>query len=179
MYKILIADDESIVIDALKFIIENNFKDECVIECANTGRKVIEQAEYFRPDIVFMDIQMPGINGIEAMREIRRSNDNIIFIVVSAFVKFDYAKDAIDIGVLEYINKPIDKDVIVATLKKAMRMIDKTKSKRSEDLANKEKLEIVTPIIESGFIYSLIYQNGAEGELDNFRTLLGIEADAG
>ena len=84
MYKILIADDESIVINALKFIIENNFPGQCLIESANTGRRVIEQAEYFRPDIVFMDIQMPGINGIEAMREIRRNNDGIIFIVVSA-----------------------------------------------------------------------------------------------
>ena len=95
MYKILIADDESIVIDALKYIIENNFPDKCMIECANTGRKVIEQAEYFRPDIVFMDIQMPGINGIEAMREIRKTNDSIIFIVVSAFVKFDYPHKSI------------------------------------------------------------------------------------
>ncbi len=179
MYKILIADDESIVIDALKFIIENNFPDECIIECANTGRKVIEQAEYFRPDIVFMDIQMPGINGIEAMREIRKGNENIIFIVVSAFVKFDYAKDAIDIGVLDYINKPIDKDVIVKTLKRAMDKVDLSKIKRSEDLANREKLEIVTPIIESGFIYSLIYQNGGDEELNNFRTLLGIEENSG
>ena len=59
MYKIMIADDESIVIDALKFIIERNFQDECIIESAKTGRKVIELADYFRPDIVFMDIQMP------------------------------------------------------------------------------------------------------------------------
>ncbi len=179
MYKVLIADDESIVIDALKFIINSNYKEECVIETANTGRRVIEQAEYFRPDIVFMDIQMPGINGIEAMREIRKSNDNIIFIVVSAFVKFDYAKDAIDIGVLEYINKPINKDEIVETLKKAMEKVDMTKSKRSEDLANKEKLEIVTPIIENGFIYSLIYQNNNLEDLNNYKTLLGIEEDAG
>lgn len=179
MYKVLIADDESIVIDALKFIINSNYKEECVIETANTGRRVIEQAEYFRPDIVFMDIQMPGINGIEAMREIRKSNDNIIFIVVSAFVKFDYAKDAIDIGVLEYINKPINKDEIVETLKKAMEKVDMTKSKRSEDLANKEKLEIVTPIIENGFIYSLIYQNNNLEDLNNYKTLLGIEEDVG
>lgn len=179
MYKVLIADDESIVIDALKFIINSNYENECVIETANTGRKVIEQAEYFRPDIVFMDIQMPGINGIEAMREIRKSNDNIIFIVVSAFVKFDYAKDAIDIGVLEYINKPINKNEIVETLKKAMEKVDQTKSKRSEDLANKEKLEIVTPIIENGFIYSLIYQNNNSEDLNNYKTLLGIEEEAG
>ena len=179
MYKVLIADDENIVIDALKFIIEKSFPEQCIIECANSGRKVIEQAEYFRPDIVFMDIQMPGINGIEAMREIRSTNENIIFIVVSAYVKFDYAKDAIDIGVLEYINKPIDRDEITKTLKKAMNRVDLNRTKRSEDLANKEKLEIVTPIIENGFIYTLLYQNHEEGDLTNFKTLLGIETDAG
>ena len=141
MYKIMIADDESIVVDALKFIIERNFAEECVIESAKTGRKVIEMAEYFQPDIVFMDIQMPGINGIEAMREIRKYNDHIIFIVVSAYVKFDYAKEAIGIGVLEYINKPIDKDVIVATLRKAMQKVDEAKQRRSIDLAYKEELD--------------------------------------
>ena len=100
------------------------------MECVNTGRKVIEMAEYFRPDIVFMDIQMPGINGIEAMREIRQGNDNTIFIVVSAFLKFDYAKDAIDIGVLEYLNKPVDKEQIVRVLKKAMMKVDEEQTPR-------------------------------------------------
>lgn len=179
MYKIMIADDESIVIDALKYIIERNFQDNCIIESAKTGRQVIELAEYFRPDIVFMDIQMPGINGIEAMKEIRKNNKHIIFIVVSAYVKFDYAKDAIGIGVLDYINKPIEKKVIVETLQTAMKQVDEAKQKRSLDLANKEKLEIVTPIIENGFIYSLLYQNSEKDELDNFRTLLGIEKESG
>ena len=80
MYKILLADDEGIVIDSLKYIIEKEFKDLCEIQTAKTGRMVIELAESFRPDIAVMDIQMPGINGIEAMREIRRTNSNVIFI---------------------------------------------------------------------------------------------------
>lgn len=179
MYKIMIADDESIVIEALTFIIQRDYPDECIIEFAKTGRKVIELAEYFRPDIVFMDIQMPGINGIEAMREIRKNNPHIIFIVVSAYVNFDYAKDAIGIGVLDYINKPIEKNVIVRTLQTAMKQVDEAKHRRSTDLANKEKLEIVTPIIENGFIYSLIYQNNEKEEVDNFRTLLSIEEETG
>ncbi len=108
MFKILLADDEGIVIDSLKFIIEKNFPDCCIIESAKTGRKVIELAENFRPDIAFMDIQMPGINGIDAMKEIREANKTTIFIVMSAYDKFDYAKEAINLGVLDYLNRPVE-----------------------------------------------------------------------
>ena len=68
MYRIMLADDEGIVIDSLTYIIRQNFDGECQMETAKTGRDVIELAESFRPDIAFMDIQMPGINGIEAIR---------------------------------------------------------------------------------------------------------------
>ena len=74
MYKVMLADDEGIVIESLSFIIEKNFGGQCEIASAKTGRSVIELAETFRPDIAFMDIQMPGINGIEAMKEIRNRN---------------------------------------------------------------------------------------------------------
>ena len=104
MYRIMLADDEGIVLDALQFIIEKNFGDCCEIQKAKTGRGVIELAEEFLPDIAFVDIQMPGINGIEAIKEIRKRNKNTIFIIVSAYDKFDYAKEAINLGVLEYIN---------------------------------------------------------------------------
>ena len=78
MYRILLADDEGIVINSLKFIIEKNFEGMFEIETAKTGRGAIEVAEHFRPDIAFMDIQMPGINGMEAMQEIRRSVPNVV-----------------------------------------------------------------------------------------------------
>lgn len=74
MYRVMLADDEGIVLDSLKMIIEKHFPGQCQIETAKTGRDVIELAESFRPDIAFMDIQMPGINGIEAIREIKKSS---------------------------------------------------------------------------------------------------------
>lgn len=173
-YKIMLADDEGIVIDSLKFIIEKEFGSLCTIEYAKTGRSVIELAENFRPDIAIMDIQMPGINGIEAMREIRETNRNMILIVMSAYDKFDYAKEAIKLGVLEYITKPMEKTRIIATLKKAMEQIDRERDKRSNDLLIREKLENVRPIIENGLLYNLLFQEHFTEDIENYRQLLGM-----
>ncbi len=179
MYKIMLADDEGIVIDSLRFIIDKNFQESCIVEHATTGRNVIELAEKFKPDIAFMDIQMPGINGIEAMKEIRKNNPSVIFIVMTAFDKFNYAKEAINLGVLEYLTKPVNHTVIVKTLEKAMKMIDEERQKRSDDLMIREKLEIVVPILENDFIYAAISGDDYTRIKDNFQNLLGIKDDYG
>lgn len=61
MYRILIADDEGLMLEAFKGVILAEFGDKCSVETAKTGRAVIEKAETFHPDIVFMDIHMPGL----------------------------------------------------------------------------------------------------------------------
>ena len=175
MYKIMLADDEGIVIDSLKFIIEKEFGDSCQIEFAKTGRSVIELAERYRPDIAIMDIQMPGINGIEAMQEIRAQNKNVVFIVMSAYDKFDYAQEAIRLGVMEYITKPMERTKIIASLRHAMELVDKERDRRSNDLLIREKLETVVPIIENGLIYDILFQEHFEEDINHYKTLLGIE----
>ena len=174
MYRIMICDDEGIVIDSIKFIIEKEFPGQCDIASAKTGRAVIELADSFRPDIAFMDIQMPGINGIEAMKEIRKSNDSVIFIVLTAYDKFDYAKAAINVGVKEYLNKPVDRAKITEVLSLAMKDIDDNRNKRTRELQVKEKLETVVPMIENGLIYNLLFQEYFEEDIENYRNLLGI-----
>lgn len=174
MYKIMLADDEGIVIDSLKFVIEKEFGSDCVVEFAKTGRSVIELAERFRPDIAIMDIQMPGINGIEVIRELRNSGLDTVFIIMSAFDKFDYAKEAINLRVMEYLTKPMNRDKLVAVLKKAMHQIDAEREKRSNDLKVREKLETVVPIIENGLIYNILFQEHFEEDVQNYKNLLGI-----
>ena len=154
--RILICDDEGIVQQAIRFMIQKSFGDEFEIESAKNGRMAIELAESFRPDIILMDIQMPGINGIEAMEEIKREHKNIIFIVLTAYDKFEYSQKAIDIGVMSYLTKPINKDVLTDTLRKAMKLVNDRREKVSKDLKVKEKLEVVVPMIESGFVYSVL-----------------------
>lgn len=174
MYRIMLADDEGIVTDSLKYIIEQEYPGQFEIETAKTGRAVIELAESFRPDIAFMDIQMPGINGIDAMREIQRNNPAIVFIVLSAYDRFMYAKEAISLGVLEYLNKPFNKTVITEVLERAIKCIDDRREQHRNDLIIKEKMENVIPVIESGFIYSILFREYFEEDVNRYRELLDI-----
>lgn len=179
MYRIMLADDEGIVTNSLSFVIEKNFQGQFDIETVKSGRAAIETAEHFRPDVIFMDIQMPGINGIEAMREIRTFLPNTIFIVLTAYDKFDYAKESINLGVLEYLNKPFNQKSIVAVVEQAIGVLNERRAKRSQDLENKEKLETVVPIIENGFISSILFHETFDEELDNYKNLLGLNVQNG
>ena len=85
MYRLLIADDEQIVLDSIRFIVERNFADVAVAGTARSGREAIEKAENLKPDIIFMDIMMPGINGIEAIKEIRSRMGNVLIVILSAY----------------------------------------------------------------------------------------------
>lgn len=156
MFRILIADDEGIMLESIKNSIQSNFGSECQIVCVKTGRAVIEQAEFFRPDIAFVDIQMPGLNGIQAIREVRKFNSSMVFIIITAYDKFSYAQEAVNLGVMEFITKPVNKKAILDVCIRAMRQVEETRQKLSDDLKIREKLEIVVPMIESGFIYSIL-----------------------
>lgn len=159
MFRILVGDDEGIMLESIRSIIESNFGSDCEIVCVKTGRAVIEQAGLFRPDIAFVDIQMPGLSGIQAIREIRKHNQSMVFIIMTAFDKFSYAQEAVKLGVMEFIMKPVNKKKILDVCVKAMHQVEEARQKLSDDLKIREKLEIVVPMIESGFIYTVLQED--------------------
>ena len=179
MYRILIADDEGIMLESLKNIISSSYGNECEIHTAKTGRAVVEQAESYPPDICFMDIQMPGISGIQAIREIQKFNRSVVFVIITAYDKFNYAKEAVNLGVMEFLTKPVNKKVILETCARAMEQVDSTRQKRSDDLRIREKLETVVPMIESGYINNILLQDDFQTYHDNYTELLDIHEEYG
>ena len=177
MYRMVLADDEGIMLESLRKMIEANYGREVEISCAKTGRAVVELAETFRPDIIFMDIQMPGLSGGQAMREIRKFNQSTIFIVITAYDQFHYAQECISLGVLEFLTKPVSRKTVLGACEKAVRQVDENRKKRSDDLKIREKLETVVPMIESGFIYNLLLQDDFSSYEEQYRDLLGIRSD--
>ena len=174
MYKILLSDDEQIVLESLSFIIQQHFGEECQVTLAHTGREAITQAEMTHPDLAIMDINMPGINGIEAIKTIRESSPGTQFILLTALDKFDYAKQAVSLGVLEYLMKPFNKKRIVEAVGSALALVDARRQKRLSELAMREKLENVRSILETGFFYSVIFADEQEDETRRYLELLDL-----
>ena len=118
--RILICDDEGIVQQAIRFMIQKSFGDEFEIESAKNGRMAIELAESFRPDIILMDIQMPVMNGYEAAQAIRSSTHpqsaTIPIIAMTANAFAEDIKNALSAGMNAHIAKPIDPQKLYETL---------------------------------------------------------------
>lgn len=130
--RVLIAEDELLERKAMIKFIEANFNDLEVIGEAPNGRKAIELAETLHPDMILMDIKMPGINGLEAIEKITQINPAIKFILVSAYDSFAYAKQAMHFGIKEYILKPGKKEEIVRAIRRVQKEIMLDRQQRQE-----------------------------------------------
>lgn len=106
MFKVLIADDEYLMREALKRMVEmvDGFE---VCATANTGQEAVDQAAALSPDIIFIDVVMPDLGGIEATKRIKDSGNRAPIYLISAYNEFQFAKEAIYIGVAEYLTKPL------------------------------------------------------------------------
>ncbi|HWQ98979.1 MAG TPA: helix-turn-helix domain-containing protein [Clostridia bacterium] len=176
MYKILLADDEGIELDALTFILEKSFPGQCSIETAKTGYDAVELAERFRPDIAVMDIRMPGINGMEAIQAIQATSPGILFIVLTAYDKFEYAKEAIRLSVFEFLTKPVNRLVFADVLRRAMGKVDSERKARNTALKTRERMENMLPVLENSFVYLLLMQSDDPAAYARLFDLLGIDA---
>lgn len=132
MYKILLVDDESLEREALKIMLEQ-FKDQVtIVGEAENGREAIELDGKLDPDIIFMDIKMPGIDGIKASEIIKNRNENKTIIVLTAYDDFDLIHKALTLGVNDYILKPVKADNLLKALSVQIDSLKINKSKIKE-----------------------------------------------
>jgi len=179
MYRILVVDDEPIAVESVVFMIKKNFDIFDHIDTSRSGKEAIEKAYQFHPDIIIMDINMPGINGLEAMKQIRMVNQVVCFIAISAFDYFDYAVEAVALGVEEYLLKPVKEARFVETLKKIIMQIEQNNSFRKKNLEQQERMEMILPVLEKGFMNSLCMYGEDTKELQNYCDLFGYDNSGG
>lgn len=156
MLKLLIADDEKYDREAIINILKSSLGQALDISEAANGREAIEISERVRPDIIIMDIKMPGINGIKAIQEIRRFLPNVYIIILTAYDYFDFAVEAVKSKVKEYILKPFGREEIIEKVRQGIEAVNFEKEKRKSEIENQEKLYNLMPMLENELSYSII-----------------------
>jgi two-component system alkaline phosphatase synthesis response regulator PhoP len=121
--KILIVDDEPDIIEILKYNLNNEGYD---VKSANDGKKAVEKAKKFIPDIILLDVMMPGMDGIEACKEIKKisslSNTRIIFLSARSEDFTQIA--AFDAGADDYVTKPVKPKILIKKISSISKRIN-------------------------------------------------------
>lgn len=156
MYRLLIADDEPLEREGLEWIVEKAMPGLFVFIHAENGRQAIEHAAEQRPHIIFMDVNMPGIQGLAALREIRSFLPEAKLVLVTAYDHFAYAKEAVSLGVKEYIVKPAPREEIMQLLQRLVEELEREKQKRAAELRLQDRVSQLLPLAESELAMSLM-----------------------
>lgn len=120
MMKLLIADDEYIEREMLADLLDREFGSDILVRMAENGRQAVDTAAIWNPDVVLMDIEMPGLDGIEAARRILDLDGSIKLIFVTAYGVFTYAQEAVKLGACDYILKPVQAGELIRAVRQAV-----------------------------------------------------------
>ena len=131
MIRILIADDEPIERTIIERVIKKNFPDNVEIVKAMNGREAVKLYTEKQCQIALLDIEMPGVNGLDAADAIREADKDAVIIFITAFDEFDYAKRAISVHALEYLLKPVSEEELVTNLEEAIWLTQKADRKKT------------------------------------------------
>jgi len=115
--KLLVIDDEEVILDGCTQIFSN---EDVVVETAFDGTKGLVKVKEIKPDVVLVDLKMPGISGIEVLEKIKEIDNQIITIVLTGYATIDTAIDSMKRGAYDFITKPFTPDELRITVKKAM-----------------------------------------------------------
>ena len=119
MIKILIADDEGYQRELLTEIVDKRLGREAEVRTAENGRLAVDAATLWAADVALMDIEMPGVNGIDAARQILAQRPECKIIFVTAYSLFEYAHEAVKLGACDYILKPVEADDVERAVRRA------------------------------------------------------------
>lgn len=108
MLRAVIVDDEPVLVRSLQTMIERAQCDVSVVETANDGVTGLAMIRELNPDLVFADISMPVVDGLQLIENLRREGNDVPVVILSGYKEFDYAKRAVALGVVDYLVKPIN-----------------------------------------------------------------------
>src|ERR1700690_1220793 len=131
----IVVDDEQLACDELSYLLRD-FPEVDVIATGSNGLQAVELIQKLDPEIVFLDVHMPGLDGIGVVRQVRERDGELpYFIFVTAYDQ--YAVEAFRLEALDYLLKPVDKLRLAETIERARRTIQEKKAPESVPAASR------------------------------------------
>ena len=118
--RILVVDDEEDILELVKYNLE---REGYLVDCVDTGEEAIERAVAIRPDGILLDLMLPGVDGIEVCRELRKNPDTRTIPIIMMTAKGEEADvvSGLEVGADDYVPKPFSTKVLVARLRALLR----------------------------------------------------------
>ena len=107
MIRVLIVEDEPALARGLSLLITKNYTDFEVLGICKNGRDGLHNILKLEPELVFTDITMPVMNGLDMIEEVQKAHFHTRFVILTGYADFEYARKAIHLGVSDYLLKPI------------------------------------------------------------------------
>lgn len=137
MKKVMLVEDEDFILQGIKYIIDWEEISMEVVAMAHNGKEALTMFQENPVDIVVTDVEMPCMNGLELLGEIRKFNTRTRGIILSGYDEFEYARKALHLDVEEYILKPVNEDQLKAALIQAGKHLDELDRKRAGNMEDK------------------------------------------
>lgn len=134
IYTVMIVEDEPGAVEYLKDIFEMQFPQFQVIACGADGEQGLQLAERHRPDLIFTDIRMPKMDGLELIKALHKKLPDISTVIVSGYQDFEYAKTALQHGAADYLLKPVSPSNMRAALERITPIVSLKKCQCRMDL---------------------------------------------
>lgn len=164
MYKVFVVDDEIVIREGLRNNIDWEKNGFFLVGEAPDGEIALPMIRDEKPDILITDIRMPFLDGIALCREVRRVMPWIQIVILSGFDSFEYAKQAISLGVQEYLLKPISADELKSVLARLVASIEKEQMERRDLEKLRQQMRNGKMLVQDQVISNVIMNGVSENE---------------
>lgn len=137
MRRVMLVEDEEFILQGIRCIIDWEEISMSVVSMVHNGQEALKKFQEDPVDIIVTDIEMPQMNGLELLREIRQIDPRTRCIILSGYDEFEYARTALKLDVEEYILKPVNEEQLKQALINAAKQLDEIDRKKAEDMEDR------------------------------------------
>lgn len=162
MIELYLADDERWVLMGLRKLIQKSGLPYRVMGEADNGLSAIKELRMLRPQVLFTDIRMPGLTGLELIQTIAKEKLNIQTVLISGYADFEYARTALRSGVFDYILKPIKEEELFDILSRLAKKFQTEQLSEEEIIIGDYGISEIVQEIQNNYTKDISLQQLAE-----------------